>query len=294
MSLCVITGCADPGQHHDDCTSQQCRACRPRYAEHGQVCNSHVTRLAAELDEIRQNFAELAAKPDPVDRAQWTVRVLVPVPTTDRRQLPAWVRIEQPGREQLAQILPMGITRSSRHGARVSGSREAPVPVNLDHIDLTGEARAASVDVKYRKGWSHKPDGDPDQIGHLPVATELDFWVRDWAEVRGQGEHLPVPTVAELATWLANRRDWACANHPAIDEFATKIGQIRGALRSALGLTAAPKERCEGVECKACDRMALYRDGALVSCGYCGQHYSERDYREWVGLLAGRARRIAA
>lgn len=284
---CVIVGCRAIGEHGPACQGGRCRGCLSRLVEQGLVCNSDRTKLAAWLEELPGLHMELGEEPDPVDRHEWTVRQHRPIPTSDPTRRPTWAWVREPGTESLAQMMPMGITRTSNQ-ARVSGSRERSTPTNLDRLDLAAEARIGSLEIV------GNPDEHPDQVGYIAVATELDFWVRDWVIARGKGEHLPVPTVASLASWLEIRLGWACDEHHAIDEFATKLGQIRHAMRSVLGLTAVPKELCEGVACRSCDRRSLYRDGGYIQCGNCGQHYNEREYGAWVGLLAGQAKSMAA
>lgn len=285
--LCVIAGCRQFGQHLVDCDTDRCKGCRPRHVESGMVCTCDRPLLLSQLQDVSTLFAELVEEPDPVDRAEWTSLQWRPIPTADPVRRQPWLWVSEAGEEPLAKILPMGIVRNGQ-GAKVTGSKEAPIPVNLDRLDLTAEARPAQL------GIVSMPGEDPDQIGHTAVASELDFWAKDWIELRGKGEHLPVPTVAVLVGWLADRLDWACDHHQGVDEFAAKIRRIRKAMRRVLQLDSIARERCEGVYCKGCDRLALFREDGLVTCNYCGLHYSEGEYREWVGLLAGQARRMAA
>lgn len=177
--------------------------------------------------------------------------------------------------DELTALPPTG-TGNKGAAAKVSGSREAPLPLSVDLLDLTAPARNGSVIVRR----------DPNQIGHLAVSTELDVWVRDWRETRAMGEHPPAATVDDLVGWLVVRLDWACEHHAAIDEFAADIHRLRKAMRRVLRLDTVTRERCEGVACKSCDRMALWRENGLVSCGYCGLHYSDKEYRDWVKLDA--------
>lgn len=282
--LCVISGCREPGQHQPACHNRDCTGCQPRLAGHGHVCSPHATRLAADLTDIPAWVAQLAEDPDPTDHTTWQV-AQVPVPTTNPNQLPTWARADghtSPGSEPLAQLFPMGITRQGR-GAPVSGSREAPTPLGtagINRLDLLAPSRPGSI----------HGIPDTDQTGYLSVATELDFWVRDWLGGGAPGEHLPPPTVAALASWLSTRLPWACEYHYAIDEFAAKLSHIRSALRAALGLNPARKELCIGVVCRSCDRVSLYRDQGYIQCGSCDLYYSDRDYTEWTGLLAAQTR----
>lgn len=108
-------------------------------------------------------------------------------------------------------------------GEKVSGSRVPPVPLNVDVADLTNHIHRATL--------TPLPSLHPeDQVGYLAVATELDFWVQDWRLALYPDHSLPLPTVAVLAGWLANRLEDACDHHPAIDEFAAKVKAIHRAL----------------------------------------------------------------
>lgn len=182
----------------------------------------------------------------------------------------------------LSRQLPMGIVRSGG-AAPVSGSREPAVPANLDRLDL------ATSRLLYLtpQGWANASD----QVGQEPVVGVLCAWVRDWRETLFPREGLPSPTVAALAGWLGDRLDAACDRHHGVDEFATDLHGVYRALRRTLGLNAAPPEKCQGVQCRACDRMnTLYREGGLIQCKWCGLHYSEKGYQEWVALLNANAR----
>lgn len=183
--------------------------------------------------------------------------------------------------------LPEALQPGANGAQRVSGSREAPVPVNVDALDLSADARNSEATDAAKE----HPE---DQIGQVAVASILDQWCRDWRDEMAFAQSLPVPTVPELARWLQDRTEWACDRHPAVDEFAAEMRRLRAVLRGTLGLTEPPPEFCDGVVCRKCDRYALYREGDYVECDVCGLLYSEKEYHEWVGLLAGQARREAA
>ena len=172
-------------------------------------------------------------------------------------------------------------------GPKVSGSREAPVPVSVDVVDLTSPARPGSVAVRMAGDWSLQ-GGDPLQVGYLSVATELDQWARDWISHDWcPGDHLPVPTVATLAGWLRVRLDTACDEHPAIDEFAVKIRQIHRALTRQVGEVKRTGERVG--RCPAVLRdntrcgTTLYVDPYVsqIACARCRTSWSS-----WLELMA--------
>lgn len=197
---------------------------------------------------------------------------------------------------ELYALAPAAVVPSCGAGPKVSGSREAPVPARLDVVDLIDRARPASAAIKYRYDsrtgieWAEL-GGDPDQIGFLPIATELDFWVRDWiANDWCPGDHLPPPTVSGLAGWLRVRLDAACDHHPAIDEFATKLRAIRSALQRALGSTrhsgepigACPIRFDSGQRCGATLYAEPYVD--RIACPRCGTSWPRV---KWLALAAG-------
>lgn len=192
----------------------------------------------------------------------------------------------------LADIAGMRIKLNLRpgigHGApKVSGSREAPLPLNVDALDLSLPAR-------------HIIDPGQDQIGNWPAASILDAWVRDWRERRDRGERLPVPTVAVLVPWLTVRLDWACDEHPAVDEFVRDMRDLHHAFRAAARDLARKPEICRGVICRNCDYVnTLYRrqDGTGdVECRNpeCGQIMKLEEYHAWVKLVAGSTKAPAA
>jgi hypothetical protein len=184
--------------------------------------------------------------------------------------------------DPVSQTLPAGTVRSGSRGAPVTGSREAPVPVNLDVVDLTLAAGPGTI---------YDPLGDlaAMQVGLIPVATVLDQWVRDWRDIRDRGEHLPVPTVVTLAGWLYDRLDWACDEHHAVDEFAAEIRAVVRACNRAIGNTPARPEVLVGVPCATpeCDGLLVHDTGSKyrVECGSCGRLWTDEEYIEWTRIV---------
>lgn len=169
-------------------------------------------------------------------------------------------------------------------GVRVAVSRTPPVPVDVDRVDLTGPANAASVLVA---GSMTDPEDLACQVGHVAVASELDFWACDWAS--RCAETPPAPNVAELCAWLDVRLEWAHDEFPAWDEMAAALDRVARALRGTLTPKRArsvpvsapcPQTGCEGV-------MAV-REDASVECE-CGRVLSAVEYRDWAFIVIAKA-----
>lgn len=221
-----------------------CVICHRRQPRHGFTCDADVDRMIRDLGEIIRLHGLLGDQPDEPE-TPWTVLQLRPRKDGEKR----WVR--EPGHDPVSAELPTHANGAAVGGQHVSGSREAPLPVRVDTIDLTLPANVSPLRPD-RRGviWID------DQTGRVSAATILDTWARDWADGRGLGEYLPAATVPALAAWLANRTDWAGEHHPAIDEYAKEIRDLLGALRAAVGETS--------------DKMRLGPCPVMLDDGPCG------------------------
>jgi hypothetical protein len=175
--------------------------------------------------------------------------------------------------DQIANVLPPGPIAGRSNAPRVSGSRDSGGPARLD---LLGPADIRTV---------HDVHGD--QIGYVSVRSVLGSWAREWAELRRESE--PAPIVAAQCRWLGDRIEWACDEHPAVDEFAREFHDVVLALRRANGLTEQQPEPCVGVPCRSveCDLKTLYRipGSPYIECASCGLLLSEDEYAAWLRLL---------
>jgi hypothetical protein len=178
--------------------------------------------------------------------------------------------------DPVAHYLTAGPINGQSSAPRVKGSREAPVPVNLDRLDLLGPADPRTV---------HDTTGD--QIGYPSAATVLDGWCAMFAEERR--ESVPTPRPADQSRWLLDRLD-ELFKHPAVDELAKEVGDLWHVLRRACGLTMPRPELCVGVPCKSldCDMRTLWKvpGSDYVECSSCSRLYSPSDYADWVRLVA--------
>jgi hypothetical protein len=182
---------------------------------------------------------------------------------------------------ELYALLPAALMPGSDGGEKVSGSREAPLPLRVDVLDLTMPARTMNL-------TGHGRHHLVDQVGTIAVASILDTWVRDWAELRG--DHLPVPTVASLAGWMRERLDWACDEHPAIDDWAAEMRALVGSLRAATGQRTDRRVigRCPTVDedsgqpCGATLTADPWID--IIECPRCSTRWDRAQW-QWLGEI---------
>lgn len=220
----------------------------------------------------------------------------------------------------LTALVSSALAPGRGHGQRISGTRELPAGARVGLLDMVvPEAPRNSVSEplvpKVRTSYEDQEfvhDGQTyvytlwwrevvrdahgdvvmvplgDQRGHPPIAAVLDQWVQDWLDHRSAGENLPNPDVATLADWLRARCDWACDEHPAVDEFATEIRAMLKRLRTALS-TARFVIRL-GRPCPSCDLKTLTRISGSdkVRCGNeeCRRVWHESEYERLARVLA--------
>lgn len=247
-----------------------CQEREPDYEARSQACARCAGRLAGALRQIPVLVDELSGLAAEVDTHLPALRF---PPGHDR----AGELV--PHRDPLSD-LPAGPLSGAVRGARVSGSPEARLPIRIDPTDLLARPRNGSLAVAARSPW---PD---DQVGHQSVATVLDFWARDWADLLGEG--LPAPEVGRLCGWLSDRLGWALEHHPALDEFAGDVSRLLGALFGLAGHGQARPKLMEAT-CPSCSLLTLiqpYPD-ASIECitADCQRIITPEEYAEWVRTL---------
>lgn len=166
--------------------------------------------------------------------------------------------------------------------ARVSGSAEPKLPIAVDQVDLTSVNHPATLYVAGRSPWPE------DQIGHLSVASELDFWVTDIAAQLGDPR--PLPTAPVLAMWLHERAGWAWDYYGPLDEMVNKVADIARTLWAMTNPDRPARAEHRTADCPACGEATLVGDGERVWCTVeaCGRVLTEGEYRTWAAAEAHR------
>lgn len=262
----------------------------PRLPNRPTVCDGDRTLLDRHLSDIANLVADLSNPEHPiVERGRYERYGVEYLKNGERRT----VSLGEVWREPLAAVEGVAPINSRSKAPSVSGSRERPIPIPVTALDLKAPAKVPALAPSARgrdepaRGWPE------DQVGYLSAATVLDQWVRDVRDTLNPDHHLPAATVDELVLWLRNRVDDICDRHPAVAEFAEEIRSLRSALRAAAGEIDAQPERCDGVPCRRCDLMTLFRQpGGDISCVNpdCQAVLREDEYLDWIKTLAAEVR----
>lgn len=178
-----------------------------------------------------------------------------------------------------------GTTRTEH----VTGTQDAPLGVRIAVLDElhTGPAIAlANPPI---------PIGT-DQEGTLPAVRVLGHiahaWLPAWQE-RHPHEHLPAPTVENLADWLQKRIDWALNTLPALmPDHAAYLHALDRRLDKLNGGGTHRPTIIDGVACRECDRYSLTRQGEDIICTArgCRCRMNETEYERWTKLSAEHAK----
>lgn len=149
---------------------------------------------------------------------------------------------------QLAEVLLPG--RAGGDGR--AGSRAAPLPVNLDALDLRARGGIEGILTSWERdcrdllGWSPPP-------------------------FRGTVEQ----QVEGAVIFLRGNLWWICDEHPAVREFAAEVRQITG--RAGVVVTGEKPERRVKVACPCGHTLSVTISTPGARCGGCGEQYGHTE-----------------
>lgn len=257
----------------DDQPTGSCPTCHRRDPRVQQLCDVCRSRLRAWVFDLTDLHAQLS-EGEPSVRDYRGTRIVV---DDDMKPID-----EVPHYDHVSNVLPAGGGPSGFRLGPITGSRERRLPINEDAADLTGPVRAGGLAVL-----------DEDAVGHVSVASVLDFWVEDWRTWRSAGERRPSPTVPEIVRWLLDRLDDAMDHSPSVDEFFHAVRRLYGALKAQLGQVDIPDYK-RGVPCRNCLALTLvHQPGSdRIECGSCDALLDFFEYDTHVRSLS--AEQVAA
>lgn len=224
------------------------------------VCRSDRFRLARDVLAVASLYRRLVDGEEPVvDNRRYPVR-------DELGRLTGRYRAADP----LAVFDGAGAISARSGKPPVSGTRSAPVPINVDAVDLTGTPRHAAA------------TGSPgDQIGFLPVATILDGWARYARDVLHPDFTLPAADVDSLVAVLYRDVDDMCDRMPAdVAQLAVDLKSLIAAMRMILREADPVPQPLLGVRCEHCKKMSTlvpWATGEYTECASCGQLYTPED-----------------
>lgn len=233
---------------------------KPRFAD--TVCRADRYRIERDLLAVGALYARMIADEEAVVDEQW---YWMPLPPKNGIAGGEWRR-----REPLAVFDGAGAVAARTVKPVITGTRVAPIPINVDAFDLTAPARAAL------------PLGEPgDQIGFLPVASVLDAWARYVRRQLHPDFHLPGDQVDALVAVLHRDLDDVCDRMPdVLPQLACDLRALAAAMRVVLRDTEPVPQPLLGVRCGNCRKMSTlveWPGGQYTECGACGQLYNPAD-----------------
>ena len=168
---------------------------------------------------------------------------------------------------------------------RVSGTREKSLKVRAAVLDQL-------VPATDREREPDDPHGDV--CGHVPLAQALNAIAEYWRTARFDrfAEREPALTVANLATWIEHRLDWACEHIPEPVAAAVELlHPLVGHLYALNGRSFDRGQIIPFTPCPGCDVVGslMARAGDdRVRCTAHGCRYTSTraDVERWTGLLA--------
>lgn len=163
------------------------------------------------------------------------------------------------------------------NGERITGTRDAPVPVRVGAVSWIGSAPPGAVET----------DWPEDQTGPTPIAALLGSWARLVAEERHVNQ--PVGRVGALVEFLRRHHDWITAQMWA-DDYA---GEVHAAWQVGRSLAGVRSDVFRlPVPCPTCSRTELVRQNGAdrIECEGCGRIWRESEYRHLVLVLAAELR----
>lgn len=183
--------------------------------------------------------------------------------------------------DPVAAALPSGPSKDRRNGPVVGGSHEAKVPINLDTVDLLGPANEGSLLVADLTPWPQ------DQVGHIAILTELDFWASDIADF--VGERRPRALLPDLIAFLHEWAGWAWDHYGALDEMVVTVDRLAKTLY-AIQNDRRDRPEAKSAPCPGCGSATLTGDGETVRCAVedCARVLTQAEYRTWAAAEAHR------
>jgi hypothetical protein len=195
---------------------------------------------------------------------------------------------------QIAEWLHANLAPSQGQQAdRVSGSREDPIPLRQDILDLIGPA--ARLELSEAMGTTRRELNSAGKPERVQVGNpQLEFVIRTWAKQVKEESGQPWPDrndLTALCRWLSRQLDWI-TRQPWVGDLLEQLVDL-----SWRAFWLAPDEAERHLlkpPCPSCDLRALiFTRGVGVECeprmGGCGRTWTDEHFDRLVIVLGTEA-----
>jgi hypothetical protein len=177
---------------------------------------------------------------------------------------------------------------SNPNGPKISGSREDPMPLRPDILDLVGPTSSREISVTL----------DPnavEQYGEPSLLDVIGSWCLLVSEERND-DWPPRNDLTTLCRWLHSQLDWIVAQLWVDDLLSNLQDTARKAERLA---PRDPEHRWLKPPCPSCNRKALvFTRGIGIACqakiGGCGRTWEDDEYDRLIIVLGYEAMEATA
>jgi len=188
--------------------------------------------------------------------------------------------------------LSRNLERGGLNGERLTGSREAPIPVSVAVMVLLGHGHSCDEDCHTSKCFG--PDGcpghhDPDGADNLSLSIPgvLEGWVDIVLDQHpDRGLTGPESTIAGCAAWLGVRLDWI-TEQEWVNPMSAEVDELISRANAAVPwLPPIERQDYRPTPCNKCDKRALLWRYPYMECdrdiGGCGDLRTLKEHKDWT------------
>lgn len=179
-----------------------------------------------------------------------------------------------------SQVVP---SMESARSPRVSGTKDAPIPLRADPVNDADDLYAQVVNwvVSFARQTGTRPPAAATAFLKVQADAErLPSWARDGASA--------YTLMEDLVRWYEQHELTIVTALPplTVRAWCDDIGTIIGAYRSRYPQADRPQRRAAPRECPVCGEQAVraeyYAAGVQVECGHCGHVIPEAEHDKFV------------
>jgi hypothetical protein len=188
--------------------------------------------------------------------------------------------------------LSQNLERGQLGSERLSGSRDAPIPLSITVLALLGQGHSCDEECHTSRcfGDAGCPGHhDPDGVDNLSLS--IPGVIAGWVEIvldqhPDRGLSGPEGTITACAAWLGVRLEWI-VEQEWVDDMCREIDELVSRANAAVPWLPPPnREDYRPTPCEKCDKRALVWRYPWMECdgnvGGCNNLMSLKEYRDWT------------